>query len=75
MTPPKTGRPASRAPLPHVLPYLAQQGVRIPHVVVFADLEGADISTSSGSTTSVKGSHDDPRRKTSTADCSQQHFQ
>jgi hypothetical protein len=68
-------RPLARwAPLPHVMPYLAQQGLRIPHVVVLADLEGADISTSSGTTTAVKGSHGDPRRKTSTADWSQRHF-
>jgi Bacterial archaeo-eukaryotic release factor family 2 len=69
-------RPLARwAPLPHVLPYLAQEAVRIPHVVVLADREGADISTSSGSTTSVEGSHDDPRRTTSTADEPQRHFQ
>jgi hypothetical protein len=69
-------RPLARwAPLPHVMPYLAQQGPRIPHVVVLADRGGADISTSSGITTSVAGTHDYPRRKTSTADWSERHFQ
>jgi hypothetical protein len=69
-------RPLARwAPLPHVMPLLAQQGPRIPYVVVLADLEGADISTSVGTTTTVEGSHDYPRHKTSTADWSEQHFQ
>jgi Bacterial archaeo-eukaryotic release factor family 2 len=69
-------RPLARwAPLPHVMPYLAQQGPRIPHVVVLADREGADISTSAGTTTTVEGSHDYPRHKSSTADWSERHFQ
>lgn len=69
-------RPLARwAPLPHVMPYLAQQGPRIPHVVVLADRGGADISTSAGTMTTVHGSHDYPRHKTSTADWSEPHFQ
>lgn len=69
-------RPLARwAPLPHVMPYLAQQGPHVPHVVVLADRGGADISTSSGTTTTVEGSHDYPRRKTSTVDWSERHFQ
>ena len=69
-------RPLARwAPLPHVMPYLAQQGPRIPYVVVLADLEGADISTSSGTTTTVEGSHDYPRHMTSTEHSSERHFQ
>jgi hypothetical protein len=69
-------RPLARwAPLPHVMPYLAQQGPRIPYVVVLADRGGADISTSSGTTTTVTGSHGYPHRKTSTSDWSEQHFQ
>lgn len=69
-------RPLARwAPLPHVMPYLAQQGPRVPYVVVLADRGGADISTSSGTTSTVEGSHDYPRHKTSTVDWSERHFQ
>src|SRR5438874_13742305 len=31
------------APLPHLMPYLAQLGPRIAHVVVVADRAGADV--------------------------------
>ena len=34
---------ASWSPLPHLLPYLAQQVTELPHVVVVADRTGADI--------------------------------
>jgi hypothetical protein len=77
-------RPEARwAPLPHVMPYLAQQGPRIAHVVVVADRAGADLSAvdavaaATGAPPkreSVEGSHD-PLHKTFTGELSEGHFQ
>jgi hypothetical protein len=77
------------APLPHVMPYLAQLGPRIAHVVVVADRAGADVLAATAEMVSAaspseptyaepqagEGSHDDPLHMTSTADWPQRHFQ
>jgi hypothetical protein len=71
------------APLPHLMPFLAQQGPRIAHVVVVADHSGADISAASAAMTAaalraepehVEGSHAHPLHKTASADWSERHF-
>jgi hypothetical protein len=78
-------RPGARwAPLPHLMPYLAQQGPRIAHVVVVADRAGADVSAVTAAAAAaaapperetVEGSHAHPLHKTSTGEWSERHFQ
>jgi hypothetical protein len=67
------------APLPHLMPYLAQRTTDVPHVVVVTDRTGADILTvaADGSTgaQSVEGSADYPLHRTATVDWSERHFQ
>lgn len=72
------------APLPHLVPYLAQLGPSIAHVVVVADRAGADVSAANAAMTSaavpvaptsVEGSHDYPLHKAPTVDWSERHFQ
>lgn len=73
------------APLPALVPYLAQRGPAIVHVLVVADLNGADISAVSAQhaaeglgadrSGSVEGSSPYPISKTSVRDWSEQHFQ
>jgi hypothetical protein len=69
----------SLAPLPHLMPYLAQQATDLPHVVVVADRTGADVLAvrADGRTTSrtVDGSTEYPVHRTATADWSERHFQ
>jgi len=71
------------APLPHLMPFLVQQGPRIAHVVVVADRAGADVSAASAAMTAaalpaepehVDGSHDYPLHKAASADWSERHF-
>jgi len=76
---------ASWSPLPALVPYLAQRGPAIAHVLVVADLNGADISAVSAQhaaeglgaerVASVEGSSPYPISKTSVRDWSEQHFQ
>lgn len=72
------------APLPHLMPLLAQQGPRIAHVVVVADHAGADVSAASAAMTAaalpaepehIEGSQSYPLHKTASADWSERHFQ
>jgi len=72
------------APLPHLMPYLAQLGPAIAHVVVVADRAGADVSAATAATAAaelptahaqVEGSHDHPLHKTPSVDWSERHFQ
>ena len=83
-------RPQARwAPLPHVMPYLAQLGPRIAHVVVVADRTGAEVSAATAGSASaaslaeptyaqpqpVNGSRQYPPHETATADWPERHFQ
>jgi hypothetical protein len=77
-------RPLARwSPLPHLMPYLAQSGPRVAHVLVVADRTGADIATATGEAAeqrpteweTVAGSAQYPVHKTSTVDWSERHFQ
>lgn len=78
-------RPVARwSPLPHVVPFLAQRGPQVAHVIVVADRTGADIVTvdaqraasgSRGETETVQGSIGFPIHRTSTVDWSERHFQ
>jgi hypothetical protein len=67
------------APLPHLMPFLAQRVVEQPHVVVVADRTGADIIVvGPGGTTareSVQGRRTYPLHRTATVDWSERHFQ
>lgn len=65
------------APLPHLLPYVAQQATRLPHLVVVTDRSGADILTvdAAGHRETVSGSATYPLHRTATADWSEKHFQ
>lgn len=61
-------RPQARwAPLPHLMPYLAQLGPRIAHVVVVADRAGADVFAATAATAAAE--------TPSTADWSERHVQ
>ncbi len=54
-------RPGTRwAPLPHLMPYLAQRGPAIAYVLVVADREGADVwsTTAQVATEGEQGQHD-----------------
>jgi hypothetical protein len=69
---------AASAPLPHLMPYLAQRGGRVPYLVVVADREGADIAAppwSDEPATTVQGSTRFPVHKTGHDDWSELHFQ
>lgn len=79
----RLGRPPATstgvvAPLPHLLPYLAQR-VPIAHVVVVADRTGADIlavhAEGAIRTASAAGAHDYPVHRTGRDDWSERHFQ
>jgi hypothetical protein len=70
---------AHLAPLPHVLPLLAQRGEQIPHLVAVVDRTGADISCVSADgereSFDVHGDADYPIRKVSAGDWNQSRFQ
>ncbi|HKC28246.1 MAG TPA: Vms1/Ankzf1 family peptidyl-tRNA hydrolase [Jatrophihabitans sp.] len=67
------------APLPHLMPYLAQRATDVPHVVVVADRTGADILLvpAGGETTTeqVKGQVEWPLHRTSADAWNERHFQ
>jgi hypothetical protein len=69
----------SFAPLPHLMPYLAQRATDLPHVVVVTDRTGADVLSvrADGDTThrTVDGQARYPVHRTATADWSERHFQ
>lgn len=69
----------SFAPLPHLMPYLAQRATDLPHVVVVTDRTGADVLAvrTDGDTTNrtVDGRTQYPVHRTATADWSERHFQ
>ncbi|MBE1538005.1 baeRF2 domain-containing protein [Actinomadura algeriensis] len=76
--PPRTPR-ARVAPLPHVLPYLAERGERFPHMIVVVDRRGGaiDCVAADGRHThvDVDGDEDYPIRKTKAGDWNQSRFQ
>ncbi|TDD68406.1 Vms1/Ankzf1 family peptidyl-tRNA hydrolase, partial [Actinomadura rubrisoli] len=76
--PPRTPQ-ARVAPLPHVLPYLAERGERFPHLVAVVDRRGGaiDCVTSGGEHRhiDVQGDEDYPIRKTKAGDWNQSRFQ
>lgn len=76
--PPATSH-GSSAPLPHLMPYLAQRATDLPHVVVVTDRTGADVLAvrADGETTNrtVDGHVRHPVHRTATADWSERHFQ
>ena len=67
------------APLPHLLPYLAQHATAETHVVVLADRTGADLllvpATGEPEGETVHGGTSYPMHRTATADWSERHFQ
>ncbi|OLT37704.1 hypothetical protein BJF79_05685 [Actinomadura sp. CNU-125] len=76
--PPQTTQ-ARLAPLPHVLPYLAERGERFPHMIVVVDRRGGaiDCVTTDGRHThvDVDGDEQYPIRKTKAGDWNQSRFQ
>jgi phosphoglycolate phosphatase-like HAD superfamily hydrolase len=70
---------ASVAPLPQLMPYLADRSQDLPHVVVVADRTGADILTVSATGVTeahtVAGSAEYPVHRTGRDDWSERHFQ
>ena len=69
---------ASWAPLPHLMPYLAQRGARLPYLVALTDREGADIAGppwAAEPVTSVHGNDQFPIHKTGRNTWSELHFQ
>lgn len=65
------------APLPYLMPYLAQRGPRVPYLVVVADREGADIASApwlGRAAVSVTGD-DYPVHKTGRNTWNELHFQ
>ncbi|GAA4233479.1 hypothetical protein GCM10022254_36090 [Actinomadura meridiana] len=76
--PPRTAR-ATVAPLPDVLPYLAERGERFPHLVAVVDRRGGEIDyvTAEGGHRhiDVQGDEDYPIRKTKAGDWNQSRFQ
>ncbi|MFG2091233.1 MULTISPECIES: Vms1/Ankzf1 family peptidyl-tRNA hydrolase [unclassified Spirillospora] len=75
---PRTPR-ATLAPLPDVLPYLAERGERFPHMVAVVDRRGGaiDCVTADGKHRhiDVEGDEDYPIRKTKAGDWNQSRFQ
>ena len=66
------------APLPHVMPYLAQTAGRVPYLLVLADRTGADLGVPSwagGGVETVEGDQQFPVHKTGRNDWSELHFQ
>jgi Bacterial archaeo-eukaryotic release factor family 2 len=66
------------APLPHLMPYLAQRGARVRYLVVVADREGADIAGppwADAPASTVTGSDQYPVHRTRRDDWSEWHFQ
>ncbi|HEY7008163.1 MAG TPA: Vms1/Ankzf1 family peptidyl-tRNA hydrolase [Jatrophihabitantaceae bacterium] len=66
------------APLPHLMPYLAQRGPRVPYLVVVADRSGADIAGPPWADvpeTTVTGSDRYPLHRSGRDDWSEWHFQ
>jgi hypothetical protein len=70
---------AHLAPLPHVLPLLAQRGEQVPHLIAMVDRTGADVSGVSADGRrvgfAVHGEADYPIRKVSAGDWNQSRFQ
>lgn len=70
---------AHLAPLPHVLPLLAQRGEQVPHLVAVVDRTGADVSGVSAEGRrvgfAVRGEAGHPIRKVSAGDWNQSRFQ
>ncbi|TDC48744.1 hypothetical protein E1281_24275 [Actinomadura sp. KC345] len=77
-TAPRSPR-ATLAPLPDVLPYLAQRGERFPHLLAVVDRRGGaiDCVTAQGrhEHIDVEGDEDYPIRKTKAGDWNQSRFQ
>lgn len=82
--PPVQGEQGLVAPLPHLMPYLAQATPRIGYVLCATDLTGADITavpadvTASGrrpSSSHVTGEQQHPLRKTGRDVWDERHFQ
>jgi phosphoglycolate phosphatase-like HAD superfamily hydrolase len=66
------------APLPHLMPYVAQRGHRIPYLLVVTDRTGADIAVPpwiGGAVETVEGGDQFPTHKTGRDDWSELHFQ
>lgn len=65
------------APLPYLMPYLAQRGARVPYLVVVADREGADIASAPwlGRVAVTVAGDDYPVHKTGRNTWSELHFQ
>ncbi|MGP4029747.1 baeRF2 domain-containing protein [Actinomadura sp. 3N407] len=76
--PPRTPR-ATLAPLPDVLPYLAERGEKFPHMVAVVDRRGGaiDCVTAEGRHRhiNVEGDEDYPIHKTKAGDWNQSRFQ
>lgn len=76
--PPRTPR-ATLAPLPDVLPYLAERGERFPHLLAVVDRRGGaiDCVTAEGRHRhiDVQGDEDYPIHKTKAGDWNQSRFQ
>ncbi|MEU5996040.1 Vms1/Ankzf1 family peptidyl-tRNA hydrolase [Spirillospora sp. NPDC047418] len=70
---------ATLGPLPDVLPYLAERGEKIPHLMAVVDRRGGaiDCVTARGerSHVDVRGDEDYPIRKTKAGDWNQSRFQ
>ncbi|MFD0905428.1 baeRF2 domain-containing protein [Actinomadura sediminis] len=70
---------ARLAPLPHVLPYLAERGERFPHLVAVVDRRGGAIDCVSADGRhehiDVDGDEEYPIRKTKAGDWNQSRFQ
>jgi hypothetical protein len=70
---------ATVAPLPDVLPYLAERGERFPHLVAVVDRRGGEIDcvTAEGGHRhiDVRGDEEYPIRKTKAGDWNQSRFQ
>jgi len=65
------------APLPYLMPYLAQRGPRVPYLVVVADREGADIASAPwlGRAAVTVAGDDYPVHKTGRNTWNEVHFQ
>jgi Bacterial archaeo-eukaryotic release factor family 2 len=66
------------APLPHLMPYVAQRGHRVPYVLAVTDRTGADIAVPpwlGADVETVDGSDQFPLHKTGRDDWSELHYQ